>query len=94
VDRDLKTVIQPFSYDETGVLEYDSGKVDEDGEAIYLKSEYITYRVYKHWGILDKKGEIVVKAIYDQVQALSNAVFSCQTGDSWITLNSKGAIVH
>ncbi|NVO20248.1 MAG: WG repeat-containing protein [Bacteroidetes bacterium] len=91
---DKKTVIQAFSYDQTNLLEYDSGNVDEDGNAIYVKSDFIAYRVHTHWGILDKNGKVLVKAIYDQVLALSNTLFSCQIGDNWITVNSKGSIIH
>lgn len=94
VSKDLNTIIHSFSFDETAALEYNSGKFDENGEAIFVTSTFIPYRVYLNWGIMDRNGKIITKAIYSEIDALSAELFSCKDGNNWILINSKGEIVR
>lgn len=92
VASDGLTVVLPFVYDETQELHYNSGEVTEAGEDILIKSDYFSYRIQQKWGILDRNGKVVFKARYDSITAFSNNLFSCQLGDNWITMDTKGSI--
>jgi len=91
---DAKMVLQPFIYDETAYLYYNSGKVNESGDDILLKSDYIGYRLDQSWGIMDKNGKVVARALYNEITALSNDLFSGRIGNSWISLDAKGKVVY
>jgi hypothetical protein len=88
------TVVLPFVYDETNLLHYNSGKVNDAGEDILIKSDYIVFSIHEKWGLLDKDGEMVFTAKYDSIKALSNDLFSCKVGDSWITVSVKGKVIY
>ena len=90
---DTQTVIQPFVYDDISDLHYNSGRVTDDGSDILLKSDYFAYQIGVRKGIMDQNGHIVTKAIYSEINALSNNLFSCQLGNIRITVNAKGETV-
>ncbi len=87
---DAKTVINPFIYDEVNDIYYNSGKVNEEGDDIRIKSDYVAFKINGKTGLLDKNGKVVLKAKFDDITALSNDLFSCTIGGYQITMNAKG----
>ncbi|MBF0650814.1 WG repeat-containing protein [Dysgonomonas sp. GY75] len=51
---------------------------------------------YSRYGLLDKSGKITVPAIYENISAIGNDLFSCEiTGDGYyITINGKGEVIQ
>ena len=94
IAADGTTVVLPFVYDETQELHYNSGEVTEAGEDILIKSDYMAFSIHEKWGLMDKVGKMVFTARYNNIKALSNDLFSCKIDDNWITLNTKGELVH
>ena len=95
---DGKTVLQSFVYNSISDLHYNSGKVNESGEDIYVKSDYLSFTVGNKTGLMNKAGKIVVSAIYEDISAIGNDLFSCKvTGYHYgyhITINGKGEIIQ
>ncbi|MGV8136017.1 MAG: WG repeat-containing protein [Mangrovibacterium sp.] len=91
---DTQTVIQPFVYDDVCDLHYNSGRVTDDGSDILLKSDCVAYQIHNKKGIMDQNGHVVTIAIYSEISALSNNLFSCQLGNIRITINAKGETVY
>jgi len=91
---DAKSVIQPFLYDQTDELHYNSLRSTNEGEDIMVCSEYISFSIHNKWGVMDKNGKVVIKARYSEIKALTNDLFSCQIGDYWITMNTKEQIIY
>jgi hypothetical protein len=94
ISLDARTVIHPFIYDEIETLYYNSGKVNPEGDDIQLKSDFMAYIIHHKKGIMDSKGKVICKAIYDEINALTNTLFSCRTAEGWITLNAYGKIIQ
>ena len=91
-DYDGKVVLQPFVYDSLHDLYYNSGKENESGDPIYAKSDYMSFFVGDNVGLIDKNGHVVVPAIYREISAISNDLFSCRVAEYgyYITINRKG----
>lgn len=87
---DTRTVINPFVYDGFCIIYYNSGKVNKKGEDIQLKSDYLTFGINSKIGLMDKNGKVILRALYDDIDALANDLFACKLGDQYITLNSQG----
>jgi len=90
ISFDTRTVINPFVYDEVNIVYYYSGRINEEGEDIQIKSDYMTFNIKDKSGLMDKNGKIVLRALYYDITALANDLFACKTGDKYITLNSHG----
>lgn len=90
ISFDTRTIINPFVYDQVNIIYYNSGKVNEEGEDIQIKSDYMTFNINGKTGLMDKNGKIVFRALYNDIVALANDLFACKTGDKYITLNSHG----
>lgn len=91
---DGSTVIYPFMYDNVYSLPYNSWVLDEHGEYMQLKSDYMAYTIGSKYGLMDKNGKVISKAIYNDIDAISNHIFKCQIGDEWITVNAKGEVIY
>ncbi len=87
---DTHTVINPLIYDDVNAIYYNSGKVNDEGADIQLKSDYTTFIINNKIGLMDKNGKVVLKAFYDEISALTNDLFYCKVGDQGITMNSNG----
>ncbi|MDR0983007.1 MAG: WG repeat-containing protein [Culturomica sp.] len=92
---DGKTVIQPFVYNDLSDIYYNSGKVNESGEDIYIKSDYMTFTIGDKVGLMNESGKIVVPAIYQDIRAIGNELFSCRVAGYGysITINCKGEAI-
>ncbi len=93
---DGKTILQPFVYEDLSDIHYNSGKVNESGDDIYIKSDYMTFTIGDKVGLMNKNGKMVVPPIYQNIKAVGNELFSCRVaGYSYaVTINSKGEIVQ
>ena len=93
---DGKTVLQPFVYNSTNILHYNSGKVNEAGEDIFVKSDYRKFSVNGKSGLMDNNGKVTVPAIYGNISALGNDLFSCKIVESnfYITINGRGEAIQ
>ena len=94
---DDKTILQPFVYDATYDLHYNSGKVNEAGDDIYVISDYRGFIIGGKSGLMDRNGRVVIPAIYEGIKAIGNDLFSCEIADFsyyYITINSKGEVIQ
>jgi hypothetical protein len=91
---DTRTVLQPAIYDQTNELHYNSHKVTKKGEDILVCSDYTAFCINEKWGVMDKKGKVVIKAQYSEITMLTDNLFSCQKGDYLIIVNVNGEVVH
>jgi len=87
---DAQSIINPFMYDEVDYLHFNSGKVTAEGEDILVKSDYFAYTINEKYGLMDSKGKMILRAKFDDINALTNDLFSCKIGEHQITMNSKG----
>jgi hypothetical protein len=92
---DFKTIIYPFVYDELNDIYYNSGKVNEEGTDIYVLSDYKKFSIGDKYGLIDKNGHITVPALYGNITAIHNDLFSCSIigADVYITITGKGEVV-
>lgn len=95
-DYDGKTILQAFVYDNLYDLHYNSGNINESGDDIYVKSDYISFFVGDKVGLMDKNGHVVVQAIYENISAIKNDLFSCKVAgySYYITINNKGEVIQ
>lgn len=87
-------VIRPFVVDYTDWI-YIPGTGDEDNGP--KLSAYIKYRINGHVGVLRRdNGQIVVPAIYESVNMLSETLFEVHLGEygKWMLIDSNGDIVN
>ncbi len=92
---DGKTVIKDFVYNSIVDIFYNSGRVNNSGEDIYIKSDYMTFTIGDKVGLVNKNGKVTVPAIYQEIKAISNELFSCRVaGSYYVTINSKGEVIH
>jgi hypothetical protein len=93
---DGKTVLQPFVYNDLSDIYYNSGKVNESGEDIYIKSDYMTFTIGDKVGLVNKSGKIAVPAVYQEIKAIENELFSCRVAGYryYITINGKGEVIQ
>jgi hypothetical protein len=87
---DTQTVIHPFVYDGFSIIYYNSGQVNKKGEDIQLKSDYLTFGINSKIGLMDKNGKIILRALYNDISALANDLFSCKLGEHYVILNGQG----
>jgi len=93
---DMKTVLQPFVYDSLGDICYNSGKTNDSGEDIYVLSDYKVFYINGKCGLIDKNGHVTVNALYEDITAINNDLFSCKIApaeDFYITINGKGEVI-
>ncbi len=92
---DGKTVLQPFVYNDVTDIYYNSGKVNDSGEYIYIKSDYMEFTIGDNSGLMNKYGKVVVPAIYKDIKALGNELFSCRVAgyNHYITIDNKGEVI-
>ncbi len=89
---DAQTVLQPFVYDEVKKLTYNTGTfADEYGNESETSetSDCFAYRIHTQWGLMDNNGDIITKAVFDGIEALSKNLFDCQKGDKGTILDSN-----
>lgn len=91
---DAQTIVNPFLYDEVSDIYYHSGKVNEEGDDIQVKSDYMAFKINGKAGLLDKNGKVVLTAKFDDIAALSNDLFTCTIGGYQITMNAGGQEVQ
>lgn len=91
---DGKTVLNPLVYYTVELLNYVSG-YGEGGEEIRALSEYKSYRIGNSYGLMDKNGKPVTKAIYSVIRALPGDLFYCDLEDPQysVILTNKGEVV-
>jgi hypothetical protein len=90
VGFDCKTVLIPFVYDNVHILFYNTEYNGSGDNDIYKRTEYTAFEINGKKGIINPKGKVIVPAMYDGISALSPELFTCQTGDEWITVNGNG----
>ena len=95
-DFDGKTILQSFVYNDLSDLHYNSGQVNESGEDIYVKSDYMSFSIRDKVGLMNKNGKVIVPAIYKSISAIDKDLFSCGVAsyEFNITINSKGEIIQ
>lgn len=69
-------LLREFVYEAVSPLAYNSDKmVYDDNENAYRHekkpSDYVAYRISNKWGVMDKSGQMVLKALYYDVEMLS-----------------------
>ena len=96
LDLDGKTVLQPFVHNGTSVLRYNSGQVNGAGEDIYFTSDYLAFKIGDKTGLMNRNGKVVVPAIYENILAITNDLFSCRIASErfYITVNNKGEVIQ
>lgn len=92
---DGRTVLNPLVYSTVEPLCY-INKYDENGEEVQVLSEYLSYRISNSYGLMDKNGKPVTKAIYFSIYALPNDLFYCDLEEPKysVLINNKGELVH
>ena len=91
---DLKTILQPFVYDEVNYIKYGTGQYDANGDEIEKNSNYLAYCIFTKWGIMSPKGKVITPAIYEHIYGLSADSFTASIESHKITLNPDGNTVH
>ena len=91
---DLKTILQPFVYDDVNYIKYGTGQYDANGDEIKQNSNYLAYSIFTKWGIMNPKGKVITPAIYDQIDGLSDNSFTASVESHKITLNPDGKSVQ
>lgn len=93
---DGKTVLQPFVYDSVTELHYNSGKTNDEGKDVYVLSDYKSFSVGEKHGLMNKSGKIVVPAIYGDIDAIGNDLFTCRVagGSYYITIDGSGKVIQ
>lgn len=91
---DGKTVLNPLIYFSVEPLCFTSG-YDENGAEIQTLSEYLMYRVCNSYGLMDKNGKPITRAIYSTIRALPNNLFYCDLEDPQysVVINNKGELI-
>ncbi|MDP4240846.1 MAG: WG repeat-containing protein [Bacteroidota bacterium] len=90
VSFDTKTILKPFVYEMIKSLQYDSGRADSAGTEIMINTNCFAYNVFTKWGLMKRDGTVVTKAIYDEIEGLSDDLFSCTNESYKLTISSKG----
>lgn len=92
---DGETVLNPLVYYTVEPLSY-VNSYDENGEEVQVLSEYLSYRISNLYGLMDKNGKPVTKAIYFAIRALPNDLFYCDLEEPKysVLINNKGELVH
>lgn len=90
---DTKSILRPFVYDSIVSLQYGSGRNDSTGTEIMINTNCFAYNIITKWGLMKRDGTIITKAIYDDIEGLSNNMFSCTIESYKITINSNGQLI-
>lgn len=91
---DGKTILNPLIYYTVESLNYANG-YDEDGSEKQVMSEYMTYRVWNSYGLMDKNGHPITRPLYSAMRALPNNLFYCDLEDPEysVIINNKGELM-
>lgn len=86
---DAKTVLKPFVYEMIKRVQYGSGQLDSNETEIMINTNCFAYNIFTKWGLMKSDGTVVTKAIYDEIEGLSNNLFSCTIENYKITFKSN-----
>jgi len=87
---DAKEVLKPFVFDSIQLLNYETDKLNAQGEAIRLNTDYFTYKIARNWGLMGPNGKPITKAIYTSIEAVSNRLFLCNLETAVVTMDVHG----
>lgn len=92
---DGKTTLNPLIYYTIEPLSYADG-YDENGNEMQKQSEYMAYRVWNSYGLMDKNGHPVTRPLYSLIRALPNNLFYCdlENPEYSVVINNKGELVE
>lgn len=90
VSFDTKTILKSFVYDRIVSIQYGSGQNDSTGNEIMINTDCFAYNIFTKWGLMNREGKVITKAVYDGIQGLNSNLFTCTIENYSITINSKG----
>lgn len=94
VTFDTKTILKPFVYDDIVNIQFGSGRMDSTGTEVSTNTNCFAYRIFTKWGLIRRDGKVVTKAVYDEIDGLSDRLFSCTIENYKFTVNSEGNTAH
>lgn len=93
ISFDTKFILKPFVYDSIVSLQYGSGRNDSTGTEIMINTNCFAYEIWTKWGLMNREGKVITKAIYDGIEGLNGNLFSCSVENYRITIDSKGNLI-
>lgn len=94
ISFDAETVVKPFVYDRIVNIQYGSGQIDSNGTETMINTNRFAYKILSKWGLMNRDGTVVTKAIYDEIEGLSNNLFICTIENYKFTINAEGKAVN
>ena len=87
---DFKTVLHNKLWDGTYVLPLYTGEMNENGDEIIVPSDYIQVRIASRYGVVNKKGDVIIKPQYESVRMLTSDIICVTMNNMEMLFDTNG----